>query len=90
MQAGTISLLVFNRRAVCLQSQYVAAGEGRGRTVRETHARSGQPDNHWLSGIVLYAVDAHSQGVLLPGTEAREASQRQWVSFDKMQRRDRG
>ncbi|RLS53628.1 MAG: hypothetical protein DWH91_14005 [Planctomycetota bacterium] len=48
-----------------LTAEYRVRTEGRGRTVDEWKPRPGQPDNHWLDGIVGCAVAASILGVSL-------------------------
>ncbi len=52
-----------------LVAEYRVRTEGRGRTVDEWKPRPGQPDNHWLDGIVGCAVAASVLGVRLLGDE---------------------
>jgi hypothetical protein len=52
-----------------LVAEYRVRTEGRGRTVDEWKPRPGQPDNHWLDGIVGCSVAASILGVRLLGDE---------------------
>jgi hypothetical protein len=53
-----------------LTAEYRVRTEGRGRTVDEWKPRPGQPDNHWLDGIVGCAVAASIVGVRLLGGDS--------------------
>jgi len=46
--------------------------EGHGRTVREWRAKPSKPDNHWFDCLVGCAVAASLQGVVVPGTDAKQ------------------
>lgn len=50
-----------------LTAEYRVWTHGRGRTVDEWKSRPGQPDNHWLDGLVGAAVAASMQGASLLG-----------------------
>jgi hypothetical protein len=52
-----------------LTAEYRVRTEGRGRTVDEWKPRPGQPDNHWLDGLVGCAVGASILGVRLLNEE---------------------
>lgn len=52
-----------------LTAEYRVRTEGRGRTVDEWKPRPGQPDNHWLDGLVGCAVGASILGVSLMADE---------------------
>jgi hypothetical protein len=52
-----------------MTAEYRVRTEGRGRTVDEWKPRPGQPDNHWLDGIVGCAVGASILGVRLFDTD---------------------
>jgi len=58
-----------------MTAEYRVRTEGRGRTVDEWKPRPGQPDNHWLDGIVGCAVGASILGVKLFDTEASSQPQ---------------
>jgi DNA invertase Pin-like site-specific DNA recombinase len=57
-----------------MTAEYRVRTEGRGRTVDEWKPRPGQPDNHWLDGIVGCAVGASILGVKLMSHESGESS----------------
>ena len=58
-----------------LTAEYRVRTEGRGRTVDEWKPRPGQPDNHWLDGVVGCAVAASIQGAALLGdSDARKGA----------------
>ncbi len=53
-----------------LTAEYRVRTEGRGRTVDEWKPRPGQPDNHWLDGLVGCAVAASMLGARLLNEES--------------------
>jgi hypothetical protein len=69
-----------------ITAEYRVKTEGRGRTVDEWKLRPEAADNHWLDCLVGCAVAASIQGVVLPGTDLRQAARRDRVRLSELQR----
>lgn len=70
-----------------LTAEYPVRTTAGARTVDEWKAKPGNPDNHWLDGVVGCAVAASIDGVVAPGQAERPKEKRERVSFAEMQRR---
>ncbi|MGC1272635.1 MAG: terminase gpA endonuclease subunit [Planctomycetaceae bacterium] len=72
-----------------LTAEYRVRTEGRGRTVDEWKPRPGQPDNHWLDGLVGCAVAASVLGVALLADTTNPQSSSRNLTLSKIQRERR-
>jgi hypothetical protein len=69
-----------------LTAEYRVRTEGRGRTVDEWKPRPGQPDNHWLDGVVGCAVAASIQGARLLSEDGTPARSNGRLKLSQLQR----
>jgi len=69
-----------------LVAEYRVRTEGRGRTVDEWKPRPGQPDNHWLDGVVGCAVAASIQGARLLSEDESPARSSGRLKLSQLQR----
>ena len=69
-----------------LTAEYRVRTEGRGRTVDEWKPRPGQPDNHWLDGVVGCAVAASIQGSALLGEDRANSAHTTRIRLSTLRR----
>ncbi|GIX05038.1 MAG: hypothetical protein KatS3mg114_0907 [Planctomycetaceae bacterium] len=72
-----------------LVAEYRVRTEGRGRTVDEWKPRPGQPDNHWLDGLVGCAVAASILGASLLGDDTRTVRPASRLKLSDLRARNR-
>jgi hypothetical protein len=72
-----------------LLAEYRVRTQAKGRSVDEWKAKVGNPDNHWLDGLVGCAVAGSMAGAVLFGTDQKQGPARPKLRLSEMQGRRR-